>query len=186
MHNHLDPMPAFSRLFAATVLAICVAPAMAANSHDEFMANWKSLCGQRFEGAMTYPIDPKHDFAGKLLVAQASSCSDTEIRVPLHVGEDRSRTWIITRTATGLYLRHDHRHADGTPDVQTVYGGPTNEQGSSMAQSFFADTYTAELIKGAVTNIWTITLSPDRNTLTYHLERDRKPRVTVVFKRATP
>ena len=29
------------------------------------------------------------------------SCTPTEIRVPFHVGEDRSRTWVITRTDGG-------------------------------------------------------------------------------------
>lgn len=179
-------MPTFLRSLVATCMAISTVPALAANPHDQYMESWKSLCGQRFEGAMTYAIDPKHDFAGKLLVAQATSCSDAEVRVPLQVGQDRSRTWVISRTATGLDLRHDHRHPDGTPDVQTMYGGPTRDQGSALAQSFYADSYTAELIKGAVTNIWTITLSADRTTLTYHLERDGKPRVTAILKRVAP
>ena len=179
-------MPAFPRHLAAAALVFSVGSASAATSQDQFMAAWKSVCGQRFEGAMTYAIDPKHDFAGKVLVAQASNCSDTEVRVPLQVGEDRSRTWVITRTDSGLYLRHDHRHADGTPDAQTMYGGPTKDAGSAYSQSFFADQYTAELIKGAVTNIWTVTFSADRSTLTYHLERDGKPRVTAVFKRVAP
>jgi hypothetical protein len=34
--------------------------------------------------------------------------------------------------------------------------------------------------------VWTVSLSADNNTLTYHLERDAKPRVTAVFKRVSP
>ncbi|MEJ7805434.1 MAG: hypothetical protein WKG03_05885, partial [Telluria sp.] len=131
----------------------------------------------------TYAIDPQHAFANKLLVAHFATCSDTEVRVPLQVGEDRSRTWVITRTATGLDLRHDHRHADGTPDAETMYGGLANTNGSALSQSFFADAYTAKLIKNSDTNVWTISFSPDKNTLTYHLDRHAKPRVEAVFQR---
>jgi hypothetical protein len=53
--------------------------------------------------------------------------------------EDRSRTWVITRTATGLRLKHDYRHTDGTPDALTMYGGDTVGPGTAQRQSFPAD-----------------------------------------------
>lgn len=83
----------------------------------------------------------------------------------------------------GLELRHDHRHAHGIPDEQTMYGGLASSAGTALRQSFAADKYTADLIKSAATNIWTVTLSADGATLTYHLERDAKPRATFVLKR---
>jgi len=43
-------------------------------------------------------------------------CSDKEIRIPFRVGEDKSRTWILSLDDRGLLFRHDHRHADGTPE----------------------------------------------------------------------
>ena len=181
-------MTALVRLLA-TALALCLSACVStpapqpADARDQYMATLKSLCGARFEGAMTYAIDPKHAFANKLLVANFTKCSDTEVRVPLQVGEDRSRTWVITRGASGLDLRHDHRHEDGTPDAETMYGGLANANGSALSQSFFADAYTAKLIKGSDTNVWTISLSADKNTLTYHLDRNAKPRVEAVFKR---
>ncbi len=188
--NLIAPMTSSVRTlvpFLAFFLAACasVTPPQPADVRDQYMATLKSLCGQRFEGAMTYAIDPKHAFASKLLVANFASCSDTEVRIPVQVGEDRSRTWVITRTASGLDLRHDHRHPDGTPDTETMYGGPADPAGSALSQSFFADPYTAKLIKGSDTNVWTISLSADKNTLTYHLERNAKPRVEAVFKRVS-
>ena len=175
------------RILALVVLLGGLVPlsARAEAAHEQFMAMLQKLCGQRYEGAMTYAIDPKHAFAGKLLVVKFATCSSTEVRVPLDVGEDHSRTWVIKRTPAGLDLRHDHRHSDGTPDAETMYGGPTRDAGSSMSQSFYADEYTAQLIKGSVTNVWTISLSADGSTLTYHLERDAKPRVTAVLKRVS-
>src|SRR3712207_8407608 len=60
------------------------------------------------------PISPSPDFAGKRLVMHVRDCSPNEVRIPFHVGEDRSRTWIVTRTAAGLRLKHDHRDRKST------------------------------------------------------------------------
>ncbi len=95
-------------------------------AQQTFFNNFKSLCGQVFTGASTFPDDPEHDFAGKLLVADFASCEDQQVRVKFVVGEDHSRTWVITKSDQGLLLKHDHRHADGTPDEITNYGGWAN------------------------------------------------------------
>lgn len=169
-------------------LALVTAPSLgsAQESQDargRFFMTLKGLCGARYEGAKTYPPDSTDSFAGKLLVATITSCTETEIRVPFLVGEDRSRTWVFTRSAGSLRLQHDHRHADGTPDSVTMYGGMARATGTPLAQSFGADEYTAKLIPAAGTNVWTVSLSSDTNTLTYHLERDAKPRFTAVLTR---
>ncbi|MDX2219370.1 MAG: hypothetical protein SF172_10135 [Burkholderiales bacterium] len=142
-----------------------------------------SLCGARFEGESVLPRDPGDSFAGKKLVATLATCGESEIRVPFAVGEDRSRTWLITRTPNGLQLKHDHRHADGTPDKITMYGGLVRAGGSAEQQAFAADAHTAKLIPEAATNVWTLTLSPDGQSLTYYLERNGKPRFKAVLKR---
>lgn len=162
---------------AALLVAALTTPAHASgDSRDAFFANLGALCGATFEGASVFPREAGDAFAGKKLVANVARCSANEIRVPFIVGEDRSRTWIFTRTGSGLELKHDHRHADGTPDEQTMYGGMAGDKGTPHAQSFHADAYTAKLIPAAATNVWTVTLSPDGKTLTYFLERDAKPR----------
>lgn len=177
-------------VLVAAIVSACAVPvansertATAGDTRSQFFAALKNICGQRFEGQMSYPSDPAHDFAGKHLVAQVANCSDTEVRVPFQVGQDRSRTWVFTNNAAGLELKHDHRHADGTPDEVTMYGGMANAAGSALSQSFMADDYTGKLIKGAATNVWTVSLSPDGKQLTYHLERDAKPRFTAVLSR---
>lgn len=180
-------------ILIASVLSACATRApesgsvpaheRAADARAQFFAGLRQLCGQRFEGQMSFPADPKHDFAGKQLAAQVASCTDTVVRVPFTVGEDRSRTWIFTRNAAGLELKHDHRHADGTPDEQTMYGGLAGLTGSALSQSFAADDYTGKLIEGAATNVWTVSLSPDGQRLTYHLERHARPRFTAVLHR---
>lgn len=142
----------------------------------QFFARLAAMCGATFEGASVFPRDAGDAFAGKKLVAHVASCTENEVRVPFIVGADRSRTWVFRKTAAGLELKHDHRHEDGTPDEQTMYGGMASDKGSGSAQSFEADAYTAKLIPAASTNVWTVTLAPDGKSMSYYLERDARPR----------
>ena len=98
-------------------------------------------------------------------------CGPTEIRIPFHVGEDRSRTWVLTRTEAGLRLKHDHRHADGSEDEVTQYGGDTPAPGTATRQEFHADAHTSTLIPAAKTNIWTVEVHPGR-AFVYALRRE--------------
>lgn len=172
----------FPVLAAAVVMAGCAATPTPLDSRDGFMATLKSMCGQRFEGAQSYAVDPNNEFAGKKISTQVN-CSAADVRMPVQVGEDRSRTWIFTRPSAGLELRHDHRHADGTPDKVTMYGGMARDGGTARSQAFLADDYTARLVPGADTNVWTVTLSDDGQVLTYRLERHAKPRAEFVLRR---
>ncbi len=143
---------------------------------QSFFDNLKSLCGQVFTGASTFPDDPAHDFAGKLLVADFASCDERQVRIKFAVGEDHSRTWVVTESNQGLLLKHDHRHADGTPDEVTNYGGWANDQGTVWRQHFVADKQTAELIPAASTNVWMLQFNPSSKVLTYDLKRHNLPR----------
>jgi len=169
-------------LVVAVIASGCAATPAPGDTRDQFMVTLKSLCGQRFEGVQTYAVDPNNDFAGKTISTQVN-CSAADVRMPVQVGEDRSRTWIFTRPHNGLELRHDHRHADGTPDKVTMYGGMAKEGGTARSQAFLADAYTAELVPGADTNVWTVSLSEDGQVLTYRLERHAKPRAEFTLQR---
>lgn len=170
--------------------ALLAAPTLASAVHAQdvraaFFANLRDLCGARFEGAKTFPADTTDAFHGQLLVAEVASCSDSVMRVPFIVGKDRSRTWVFRRGANTLQLQHDHRLKDGAPDPVNLYGGMATATGSARSQSFPADAHTAELIPAAVTNVWTVSLSADGQRLTYHLERDGRPRFTAELRRVT-
>src|SRR5688500_18457798 len=91
---------------AALMLSAC-APSMASSpaaEHpaDAFMARLQALCGKAFEGRVVTADPADSSFAGNRLVMHVRECRTDEVRIPFHVGEDRSRTWIVTRTATGL------------------------------------------------------------------------------------
>lgn len=148
---------------------------------EQFWRQLQALCGKAFAGKVVESTSATDaQFADRLLVMHVRSCSADEIRIPFHVGADRSRTWIITRTATGLRLKHDHRHPDGTPDRITQYGGDTRDPGSAVFQDFYADEHTARLVPAASTNVWTIEIVPG-DRFVYALRREgteRRFRVT--------
>jgi len=142
----------------------------------DFFASLSSLCGKAFEGRITSPPAAADDsFAGKALVMHVRECSAETIRVPFHVADDHSRTWVITRTATGLRLKHDHRHKDGSEDKVTQYGGDSATPVAATRQEFPADAFTKALliregnVAGAA-NIWAVEVDPGR-TFAYELRR---------------
>lgn len=166
-------------LLIALVLPTGVAAPSAAQS--EFFENLRKLCGQKFEGETVFPRDPEHPMVGKKLVMSVATCSEREIRIPLQVGEDKSRTWVLTMSDSGLLLKHDHRHSDGTPDKQTDYGGWASADGSATRQQFAADEETANLISDAATNVWAVEIDAEKQRFTYALERHNAPRYKAVF-----
>ncbi|MEZ6024170.1 MAG: hypothetical protein R3C16_12325 [Hyphomonadaceae bacterium] len=117
------------------------------------------------------------------------SCSEDEIRIPFHVGEDRSRMRVITRTSSGLRLKHDHRHEDGEEDTLTQYGGDTVAPGDATRQEFPADSFSQRLfrannIPASVENVWVIEMQPQA-LFAYALQRPNR-RFRVQFDLTTP
>ena len=155
---------------------------------ETFFTSLGSLCGQAFEGRVIEDSAADSAFASSTLVMHVRECSDSVIRVPFHVGENRSRTWVVSRTATGLRLKHDHRHEDGSEDDVTQYGGDSPNAGSATVQEFAADAHTASLIPAAATNVWTMELEPGAQFV-YALRRegtDRRFRVAFDLTRSVP
>ncbi len=176
---------------AALALNACASVSAPASPQDQFFANLSALCGQSFEGRVVTTEAADSAFAGQRLVMQVRECSANEIRVPFHVGEDRSRTWVITRTGQGLRLKHDHRHEDGSEDVLTQYGGDTANEGSAERQEFPADQHSRDLfvannIPQSVTNVWAVEVHPGQ-TYVYELRRpNRHFRVEFDLTRPVP
>jgi hypothetical protein len=166
-----------------TAASVALAP-----EQEAFWSHLAALCGRAFEGQLVEAPPGDTTFAGKRLVAHVRECSPAEIRVPFHVGEDRSRTWVFTRTPAGLRLKHDHRHEDGSEDEVTQYGGDTAAPGTATRQEFPADAHTAGLIPAARTNVWTVEVVPGRH-YAYALRRegtDRRFRIEFPLEREVP
>jgi len=180
------PAPAPAAAPAATV-----APAERA-APDAFLDALRQHCGQAFAGriAANVPAEPNDPFEGKALVMHVRECSDSEVKVPFHVGDDHSRTWVITRTGTGLRLKHDHRHEDGSEDALTQYGGDTASAGTAQRQEFPVDQFSIDLFNAqdravSTTNTWAIEIEPAKRYL-YELSRPGGRLFQVEFDLSTP
>lgn len=173
------------KIFIISLLA-CFASVVAAQDSpaDTFWDNLRKHCGQSYEGQLADGI-VQPDFSGKKLVMHVRACDDHTIRIPFFVGDDRSRTWVLTRQDGIIKLKHDHRHADGSEEEVTQYGGMSPNVGFENLQMFPADEETAERIPYASTNVWWITV--DETSFTYNLRRIGSDRLfTVVFDLTTP
>jgi hypothetical protein len=166
----------FLGLLLAAAAACATAPS-ASSPQGEFFAAVRALCGQSFSGRVvsTDPVDA--GFASSDLRVEGAACTSDEVRLRFHVGEDPSRTWVLTRYREGLQLKHDHRHGDGSPEDMTNYGGLAVEgSGSRRRQAFPADAESQALFLAndravSVDNVWGMEIHPGR-LFAYELRRE--------------
>lgn len=106
-------------------------------AQEAFWDNLTRHCGQAFHGELVARPDPDRIFEGdEVMTVHFRGCGDNRLAIPFHVDDDRSRTWLLTRTTAGIDLRHDHRHPDGSPEPSTWYGAHTPDEGSPTRQEF--------------------------------------------------
>ena len=183
-------MKKFALALSMLALSAC-ATARAPSPQAVFFARLSALCGQAFAGGLVIEDARDADMAGQTLVMHVRDCSAEEIRIPFNVGDNRSRTWVITRTAGGLRLKHDHRHDDGGEDALTQYGGDTIDGGTPQRQAFPADDFSRQLfternIPASIANVWAVEIAPGR-LFSYELRRpDRYFRVEFDLTRPVP
>lgn len=153
----------------------------AVSSKVEFFENISGLCGSTFLGEAIYPESMDEEFMGTELKMNVLSCSESEIRIPFHVGNDSTRTWVLTLTDDGLLFKHHHVNPDGSVPEITNYGGWAIIGGSSLEQSFIADAETAILIPEARRNVWSMKIDLETNQFIYYLERNESTRFKAAF-----
>jgi hypothetical protein len=182
----------------ALALTSCAAtPNASTDPQAAFLARLQALCGRAFAGQLVSADAADAAMQGKPMVMHVRRCTADRIEIAFHIGGigpdggwDRSRTWIITRTATGLRLKHDHRHADGSADVLTMYGGDTVGKGTGEIQAFPVDAESIALFiandrRVSTTNIWSVAVNTNR--FVYELSRaNRQFRVEFDLTRRVP
>lgn len=172
-----------SSVLIGIVVAGCASAAVAQSMTTkalpaaQFVAALTSLCGKAFAGRITAndPRAPNDPFAGRPLIVHIRTCEPGRVLVPFHVGDDRSRTFVITVVGDRLRLKHDHRHKDGTEDVLTMYGGDTRAAGTATRQEFPVDDFSKALFTRekrdvSNTNTWAMEVHLGR-MLAYELSR---------------
>jgi hypothetical protein len=163
-------------LSALLLLSTILLTAQEKSGAELFFENLKKQCGKSFEGEVT--AGNNDTFKDKKLVMHVRNCDEKTIRIPFFVGEDKSRTWVLTLENNRIKLKHDHRHEDGSEDKVTQYGGTSTNSGAASIQIFPADQETFNLIPNAAANVWWITI--DENTFTYNLRRIGSDRLFTV------
>ncbi|HEX5715916.1 MAG TPA: hypothetical protein VF179_07140 [Thermoanaerobaculia bacterium] len=136
-----------------------------ASAQGTWWENLRGLCGKAYAGALASNDPADVSFAGQSMAMHVRKCEDARIEIPFHVGEDRSRTWVLSRTGTGIELKHDHRHEDGSEDEITLYGGHTESPGTAIAQLFPVDEDSKKLFvehdrSPSTTNVWSMEIVP--------------------------
>ncbi|WP_372707120.1 hypothetical protein [Brevundimonas sp.] len=179
-------------LIAAAVLSLnaCATAPEPASPQDVFMARLNALCGQRFEGRVVTSDPADAGFASSRLLMHVRDCAANEVRIPFWVGEDHSRTWVITRTSKGVRLKHDHRHTDGTEDALSQYGGDTADHGTARRQAFPVDQFSMAMFSRqdravSNTNVWAVEVEPGE-VFAYELRRPEGRFFRVEFDLARP
>ena len=140
----------------------------------------RPLCGAAYAGRVVTTDPADADMAGKPLIMHVRVCDTGEVQIPFHVGDDRSRTWFLTAMDGRFRLKHRHRHADGSLDARTYYGGesPGPAQplpGGGWQVAFPADAHSKQMfvaqgVPQSAANVWTVTHVPGR-MFAYQLQR---------------
>lgn len=140
--------------------------------NSNFWNRLAKLKGKSFQGEVLEAPEGD-DFRGKKLVMHILDVKKDTIYIPFNVGDNLSRTWILTKTDKGIQLKHDHRKVDGSEDEVTMYGGVTPNTGFDGLAMFPADQETVDLLPSTATNLWWITV--DEKQFTYNLRRIGSP-----------
>ena len=159
---------------AATADIVQPAPLVSIASQDAYFDNLRAHCGKAYQGKVVMDNPKSEGFDGRLIM-HVRKCTDSQLQIPFHVGDNHSRTWIITKTGSGLSLKHDHRQKNGDYDKSTMYGGHTVDGGWANVQSFPADQYSKELFARlgnpqSNSNIWQMYIYP--HTFSYRMIRE--------------
>ncbi|MFN7054887.1 hypothetical protein [Hyphomonas sp.] len=146
-----------------------------------FAEGLSALCGQSFEGRVVSDDPMDDEWRANRLVVHVRDCAPGEFRLPLSVGEDRSRTWVLTTMGEGgaWELRHIHLHEDGSPDALTMYGGYSISDPDAWRQEFPADQSTKDLfdqegIPVSKDNIWAMEVRAEEQIFAYELSRPNR------------
>lgn len=180
MRIHRSRATATLALFSLAAFAACegdgapvpattgtAARTAATPEQEAFWARLQTHCGHAYAGSVSDVTDYyRAGLEGRALVVHVRQCTPERMHIALHENQDRSRNWILTRTAGTIRLKHDHRHEDGTEDTVSQYGGDAPVPGLPTRQIFRADAHTATILPLRSDNFWFLDFI-DASTLEY-------------------
>jgi len=171
------------KYFGVSVMSLALSMALAGCAdtplpEDAFMKQVSTLCGQTYTGAVISEQAVDADWRKAVLTLGPVVCDDAGVHMPLAVGEDRSRTWHLSRDGARIEFRHEHILKDGSPDPVSFYGGYSRADGTATRMDFPADEKSKTMfiengLDVSVSNVWTLTLEPGER-LSYALARPER------------
>lgn len=168
----------FGSLILLLLTGCSTLPKASSTQADRFFEHFSAHCGQSFAGKLVAGDDIDAAFAKADMRAHVAVCDKQRIEIKFDVGEDRSRTWIISKVGEGLRLKHRHMLKDGSEDSVSQYGGDTVDAGSALRQQFPVDAFSKNMFtrEGRAvsnTNVWAFDIMP-RHSFTYELSRPNR------------
>ena len=145
----------------------------AESNQDKFFDSINAHCGNAFSGSVE---DSSNSTAynGRKFVLHIRDCSDTQIKMPLHIDDNSSRILVLTKSDGSIKLQHDHRHADGSSDALTLYGGYSSADTTDNVTNFPESAESIAITKAyaptrTYPSVWSIILSSE--DITYQVVR---------------
>jgi hypothetical protein len=155
--------------------------------HDIFFERFKALEGQRFYGQEVYIQEGRESWADLEMEMYVREWTEGVVYIPFRLADNSSRTWTIYRQDDNrLWLRHDHRHEDGTPEEVNLYGGFSSNKSDAFQHFFPADDYTCQLINHACENEWILSFNEDMTIFSYILEKSGNRIIRIDFDLTKP
>jgi len=163
-------------LSAASLVFLACSPQ--SSTEDQFTGKIRALCGQAYGGQIVTNDAADEAWRAETIKMHVRDCTGDEIKIALHVGENRSRTWILREEDGTLALRHDHRHEDGSPDSLTYYGGLlakiTEARAEFPADQSTKDLFDRENIPVSKANTWAMEMRPEDDIFAYEMRRPNR------------
>jgi hypothetical protein len=174
-------------LLPLLLLISCGAPP---DTGRDFLKNLSEYCGYSYEGRTTeFSLgtgDGDHPLEDPRMLMVLEECSEDEVRIPFHVDEDQSRTWVLQMRDNQLHLSHDHRYPDGTEYDQNMYGGYSDARGTIHKHFFPADQFTITERPQRDINVWSMEVDPDNDRFYYRLYLEGVLRFEATFDLSDP
>ena len=143
------------------------------SDQDIFFDSIRAHCGNAFSGSVE---DSSNSTAynGRKFVLHIRDCSDSQIKMPLHIDDNSSRILVLSKTDGGIQLQHDHRHADGSSEALTLYGGDSSADSTDKVTHFPESAESIAITKAhaptrTYPSVWSIILGAD--DITYQVVR---------------
>lgn len=180
-------MTRISTTLITLILILIISCAGEIDNQKNFFDNYSDFCGNAYSGTTNYvDLGSGEIFEEAELTMVIRDCEEDVVRIPFHVDEDTSRTWIVKLTEQGLHLSHDHRYEDGSQHDNNFYGGYGDDEGTAFIQYFPADHRTIEDRPARSINRWAKEFDLEAMKYYYRLYLDGEMRLEAEFDLSEP